>query len=333
VIRGVGAGLLLLAACGTPGEPPPAEHPADCARESSDGLRTLCLVQVAAERAGAGDIGEATAACAAVPGGTWLDECHFRIGEELAKAGRLPEGLAACAAAGRFRTFCFTHAAWGAPPSEAAEADWVALGATFADLDGEAVLRARWWFNHVYGTGVADGAEVRAAPAASRAAARGAWALEAVRRAGGDLAVAAGAFEGETLRGPTLPPPARVGRYDLPFAIPEEQALPYVPTFGGSRRLVGETDEEDLAIALLEGAWFREAAGAATFERWLDDPRPRVRYTALRYFRSLPSTGAEARLTAMREDPDPIVRAHVEDALTHRTWEGKGHPPGLRPRE
>ena len=88
-----------------------------------------------------------------------------------------------------------------------------------------------------------------------------------------------------------------------------------------------------LAIALLEGACFRESAGAATFEAALDDPRPRVRYTALRCYRTLPSAGAEARLTGLVNDPDPIVRAHVEDALEYRTWLGKGHPPGLPTRK
>lgn len=326
--------LILLPACGNEARTGPVSPEAaqDCEQEPSAGLRTLCLVQVAADRARAGDEAEVARACGAVPAGTWFDECHFRAGEELAHAGRLAAGLSSCNQAGRFRSFCFTHAAWGAPPAPAPLAEWEALGAPFADLHGVEVLRARWWFNHYYGTGLADPAPARAAPEPGRAAARGAWALEAVRLAGGDLDVAAAAWAGEPLRGEPLPPPERVGRYDVPFAIPEELALPHVPGFGGSTRLVGETDEEDLAIALLEAAWFRESAGAATFAAALDDPRPRVRYTALRAFRTLPSEGAEAKLTSLANDPDPIVRAHVQDALKYRTWMGKGHPPGLRPK-
>lgn len=338
-MRRIGGGAvvaLLAALVGCDGPPPTLvvspQTAADCEAEGSPALRTLCLVQVAADRARDGDDAEAAKACAGVPEGTWLDECHFRAGEELAMAGRLEAGLSACDKAGRFRSFCFSHAAWGVPPSEAPLTDWETAGEAFEDLNGVAVLRARWWFNHYYGTGVADASAARAAPESSRAAARGAWALEALRLADGDFAAAAAAWTGEALRGAVLPQPARVGRYDVPFGIPDERALPHVPGFGGGTRLVGETDEEDLAIALLEAAWFRESAGAATFEPWLDDPRPRVRYTALKAFRTLPSTGAEARLTALADDPDPIVRAHVADALKYRTWLGKGHPPGLRPR-
>ncbi len=312
--------------------PPPAVHPTDCDREPAVGLRTLCLVQVAADRARAADAPEALAACAAVPEGVWRAECHFRAGEELAKAGRLSEGLASCADAGRFRTFCFTHAVWGAPPDRAPLAAWEALAGPFTDVEGVANLRARWWFNFYYGTGTADAAAARDAPVESQAAARGAWALEAVRLADGNLDRAAASWLGEPLTGAVLPPPERVGRYDLPFGIPAEQALLHLPGFGGGARLVGETVEEDVAIVLLEGAWFRERAGAASFEPFLDDPRPRVRYTALRAWRTLPSATPEARLTPMLTDPDPIVRAHAEDALKYRTWLGKGHAPGLRPR-
>lgn len=335
--RGGGAVVgLVVALVGCDGSPDglvvAPQTAADCDAEGTPALRTLCLVQVAADRARDGDEAEAAKACAGVPAGTWLDECHFRAGEELAMAGRLDAGLTSCDSAGRFRSFCFSHAAWGVRPSEDPLADWEAIGERFADLDGVAVLRARWWFNHYYGTGVADASTARAAPESSRAAARGAWALEAVRLAGGDLTTAGASWTGEALRGAALPQPERVGRYDVPFGIPDELALPHVPGFGGGTRLVGETDEEDLVIALLEAAWFRESAGAATFEPWLDDPRPRVRYTALKAFRTLPSAGAEARLTALADDPDPIVRAHVADALKYRTWLGKGHPPGLRPK-
>ena len=55
-----------------------------------------------------------------------------------------------------------------------------------------------------------------------------------------------------------------------------------------------------------------------------------MRYTAVRLFRVLPSPDAEATLAAMKDDADPIVRAHVADALQYRTWLGKGHAPGLK---
>ena len=310
--------------------PPPPERVEDCDREPVAELKTLCLVQVAADRGRQADHREADDACDAVPEGMWQEECHFRAGEELARAGDLSHGLQLCQEAGRFRTFCFTHSAWGVPPSEAPLSDFEAAGVAFTDVHGVETLRARWWFNHYFGTGKADAAAARSASPENAAAARGAWALEAVRLTGGDLDAARAAWEGAALTGEPLPADRRIGRYDLPFDIAGENELPHVPGFGGSRRLVGETDAEDLEIALLEAAYFRETAGSATFLPHLDDPRPRVRYTALRCYRTLPSPDAEAVLTARKDDPDPIVRAHVEDALHYQTWKGKSNLPGLK---
>lgn len=322
--------LALLLGCATPPvQRPPPTRLADCDAEPAPELKVLCTVQVAADRGRAGDAPEATAACASLEPGFWKEECHFRAGEELSKAGDLGHGLALCGAAGRFRTYCFTHSAWGVPASDAPLADYEAAGAAFADVQGVETLRARWWFNHYFGAGKADAADAKAAPAESLGAARGAWALEAVRLADGDLDKARAAWDGAPLLGEPLPPDRRIGHYDLPFDIPEEKALPQLPGFGGSSRLVGESDAEDLDIALLEGAAFREATGAATFRPFLADPRPRVRYTAIRAFRTLPSDDAEAVLTALQADPDGIVRAHVADGLRYQTWKGKPNLPGL----
>ncbi len=321
--------LLLLGCASAPVAPAPPTHLADCDAEPAPELKVLCTVQVAADRARARDFDEADLACDGVPAGVWQEECHFRAGEELSKAGDLEHGLHLCQEAGRFRTYCFTHSAWGVPPSDAPLVDFETAGAGFSDVQGVENLRARWWFNHYFGTGKADAADAKAAPAESLGAARGAWALEAVRLADGDLDKARAAWDGAPLTGEPLPPDRRLGHYDLPFDIPEEKALPDVPGFGGSRRLLGESDAEDLDIALLEGAAFREATGADTFRPFLADPRPRVRYTAIRAFRTLPSDDAEAVLTAMQADPDPIVRAHVADALKYQTWKGKPNLPGL----
>lgn len=309
---------------------PPATTLSDCDLEASPQLRTLCLVQLAADLGGKGDTTGAQAACASVAAPLWNAECHFRAGEELSKTGLLAEGLPFCQNAAKYRTFCFTHSVWGAPPGEAPLQEWVALGAGWEDVDGVESLRARWWFNHYFGTGIADSSAAKAASGDDGPHARGAWALEAVRLAGGDLAAARTSWDGAPLAGAPLAPPERLGRYDLPFAIAEEKALPHVPTFGGGQRLVGETPEEDLDIALLEAAYFRESAGSATFAPWLADVRARVRYTALRCYRTLPSPDAEAVLTALKDDPDPIARAHVADALKYKTWRGKGNLPGLK---
>ncbi|MFN7144209.1 MAG: HEAT repeat domain-containing protein [Myxococcota bacterium] len=335
-MRALAVGLAALLGCGEAGAPTgsaaPATGAATCAAEPFEQLRIGCYVEQGAIAARAGDAAGAEAACTALPEGTWRQECHFRAGEELAKAGKVPDGLAHCGRAGRFATFCTTHAGWSAPPSDEPLAAWlVGVEHLPAELraEGADIFTARWWFNRYYGTGTADPALAKAAPDAEAPHARGAWALEAVRLLDGDLDAARAAWNaGTVLTGPALD--RRLGRYDAPFKIPGEDALPRVRTFGGGKRFVGETPEEDLDIALIEALYFRERTPGAAFRPFLDDPRPRVRYTALRCYRTLPSPDAEAVLTARKDDADPIVAAHVADALKYRTWLGKKNAPGLK---
>lgn len=314
---------------------PPGAGPEVCAEEPFEQLRVGCLVESAARSGREGDAAQVEAACKDLSAGTWKDECHFRGGEELARAGKVAEGLSHCGRAGKFATFCVTHAGWGAPPSEEPLAAWLAgVPALPAELRAEAtdILRGRWWFNRYFGTGAADPAPAKAAPPEEAPHARGAWALEAIRLTNGDAAAARAAWEaGTALSGP--PAERKLGRYDAPFTIPGEAELPRIFTYGGGKRLVGETPEEDLEIALLEGLFFREATRADAFAPLLSDPRPRVRYTALRAYRTLPSPDAREVLTALQADPDPIVQAHVADALKYETWKGKANAPGLLGRE
>ncbi|MBM4390332.1 MAG: hypothetical protein FJ090_04350 [Deltaproteobacteria bacterium] len=291
-------------------------------------LRALCHVQVAAARGRAADFAAVTGACALYDGRVddfdelWADECHFRGGEELARAGQLEDGLRHCNQAGRFRKFCFAHAAWQVPPTAEPLADWEAWATPFGEREVE-TIRARWWFNQYFGTGTA------AAPKVDSPHARGAWALEAVRLCAGDLDCARAGWT-RALSGDPLPPERRLGRYDLPFEVPGDEDVPTVPTFGGGQRYAGTDLAEDIDIALLEGAYFRESVGAGAFVPYLPDPRPRVRWTALHRYRTLPSEGAEGTLRTMVDDPDPVVRALASDALQYRTWEGKKNLPGLK---
>lgn len=336
--------LAALIACGGDAPPPelralpPGAGPEVCAAEPFEQLRVACLVEAGARAGREGDSARAQAACDAVPEGTWRDECRFRAGEELGRAGDVAAAMASCAEAGRFARFCVTHAGWGVPPgTPGTAAAWAAAAAPLPEelrAEAEDILRARWWYLRYVGTGEADPEPARAAPPDEAPHARGAWAIEAVRLLDGDVAMARVAWRSSTIpRGPSLPPERRLGRYDAPFRIPGEEALPKVRTFGGGARLVGETPDEDLDIALLEALYFREAtADGAAFRPWIDDPRPRVRYTALKLYRVLPSDDVEATLRAMADDPDPVVAAHVADALRYRTWLGKGNAPGLKGR-
>lgn len=337
-------GLLWLLGCAAEPGPTLAPLPAGtpeaayeaCRAEPVPQLKAGTCVDAAAQAARAGRQDLAGQACAELERGTqWWSECHFRAGEELGKAGLTASALSHCGLSGRYARFCLTHAGWGLPAKTETDAQyWVDLAVQTMpeELWDEAsdVLRARWWFNCYYGTGYADPQDAKAAPKAEAAHARGAWALEIARLTGGDLALAAAVWQGALTspRGEPLPEARRVGRYDVGAPVPGEEALPKVRTFGDAKRLVGETVDEDLVVAWLEALHFDGRTTGEAFLPYLDDPRPRVRYTAFRWFRVLPSADPEGTLRRYAQDADPVVRAHVADALAYQTWKGKPRRPG-----
>jgi hypothetical protein len=293
-----------------------------CSKEQGE-LQVPCRVQQAADAAQTGNTAAAQAACKAIAEGPWQEECFFRTAEELGRRGILKAALESCTQTGRFKRFCLTHVVWFLPPeTPGTAADWLAQ-APASLKEAPELLRARWWFNHYFGTGQA--AAPQDIPTEDGPFARGAWALEAVRIAG--LGQAPECWK-RPCTGAILPPNQRVGRYDPPMPIPGEDILPWIPTFGGSKRLVGETEAEDLQIALLEATWFLPAATGDIFEPYLDASTPRTRYTAFRLFRTLPSRDPVQVLSKFAADPDPIIRSHVQDALLYRTWLGK--PPAKK---
>lgn len=294
--------MILLLACGGDGP---------CEAEANEQLRTLCLVQRAAAETAAGRDGSAL--CPTIADDHWRDECHFRVAEEMGRSGRIAEALEHCDRSDRYAKFCTTHVAWTGDFSTVAES---------ALPDG--ALRAAWWFGRSFGSGIAD------PKTATDEHARTAWAFEAIRLTGDLDAALASWRSGTPLRGEPLPPDARHGRYDPAQPVEAAAGLPRVPMYGGASRLQGETVDDDVAIALLEALHFREDTLANAFRPSLSDPRPRVRYTAIQLYRTLPSADAEATLSAMADDPDPIVAALVADALEYRTWEGKPNRPGQR---
>lgn len=312
---------------------------AACRAEAVPELKAGTCVEAAARAGHEGRQDLAGEACVELPKGSrWWQECHFRAGEELGKGGWTAAALSHCGLAGDFARFCLTHAGWGLPATTQTDAQfWVDLAATtFPEalrVEASDVLRARWWFNHYYGTGDADPAEVRRARAEEGPHARGAWMLEMARLTGGDLPLTIAVWQGlaEPPPGRPLPPEARVGRYDMGVPIPGEAELPRVRTFGDARRIIGVSVDEDLVIAWLEALYFNGAPTGEPFRGFLDDPRARVRYTAFRLYRILPSEGVEATLRSYAADPDPVVRAHVADALKHQTWRGRPQRPGGSP--
>ncbi len=300
---------------------------APCDDEANDQLRTLCLVQAAADHARRSDAGGAAipgarARCDQIADPTWKDECFFRVAESAGQAGAIAEAVAACRDAGRFASFCDTHIAW--------LSDYADLSTeNRAAVDASPALSAAFWFATYYGTGNANPGLVKSRPASQAAYARTGWAMEAVRLTEGDIARARSAWDAdETLAGGALAADSRHGRYDPAQWLDELAALPTLPMYGGATRLAGETDEEDLTIALLEAAYFYPRTSADAFVPFFADAHPRVVYTAIQRFRILPSTHAEATLTARKNDADPMVAALVADALRYRTWVGKPNRPG-----
>lgn len=296
-----------------------------CANELTE-LQVPCRVEQASSAAKAGNVEAVATACNALTG-PWKEECAFRAGEELGRAGQAQAGLLWCAQAGRFSRFCLTHITWELQPGLSlptlleASTHWPIQGEP-SRAEVEAHLRAKFWFDQYYGTGTADPTPARNASDADAASARGAWALEAVRLQGPEIAAQAWKT-GQVLQGNALPPTERVGRYDPPMPIPGEEQLPHVPTFGGSRRLIGENIDEDIQIAILEGIYFQMKNTGDLFIPALSSTSPRLRYTAFHLYRTVPSTDPIQTLSPYANDPDPVVRAHVADALQHRTWEGK----------
>ena len=352
---------LLLAACGGGGGDPvatslapwpddPVEILAQCDAQPFPELATTCRVQAAARFARRGDAEQAGATCADVPEGTWREECHFRVGEELGSAGELLGALGHCREAGWFARNCLTHAVWHLPPdqalgadtdpavlAEAADALLAKVDATLAGAgdglpgEGHDLVLARFGYNVYVGRGSANPAPARL-PGDVGDALRTGFGAEAARLLEPPTVEAIEAvWQGDALAptGAALPEPARLGRYSTPILPPHEIALPHLPLYGGGMRLRGETDDEDAVIAALEGLYWRVDVDAEVFLPWVDDPRPRVAWTAARLLRLCQSgiIDVEATVQALTSHPDEGVRWHAEDALRRRTWE-----PGPRRR-
>lgn len=337
--------------------PWPRELPAliaACDRETFPELATTCRVQAAALAAASGDSAAADALCAAVPPGTWQEECHFRAGEELGRAGQTLSALRHCRAAGWFGRNCLTHTAWRLPadPALRPSADPETLRAAAEELrsgveaalagagdglegEGRDLVLARFGYNLYVGRGETDPDPAHLDDPLG-AVLRTGFAIEVVR-------IRPGTLPAEVLTiwqraapaptGPALPAGAPFGRYATPILSPGERGLPHVPLYGGGVRLVGETVEEDVIIAALEALFWDPAQGGAVFLSALDDPRPRVRWTAMRLLRAAGLPGGEpeerALFTELRDrSPDPELRWHAAEALAHPRAAG-GSPGGV----
>lgn len=325
---------------------------ARCAAEPFAELAITCRVQAAARLGALGDSDRAHTVCAEVPEGTWRDECHFRAGEELGHAGHAVAGLEHCARAGWFGRNCLTHTGWRLPrdPSLHPELDPARLAAAYDELDGRVVaalagagdglegegrdiIRARFGFNVYVGSGSAR-PEAARLPAPLGPSLRTGLAIETARLLGDAASVEAILAVWSGARPPPEGPPvadtSALGRYSLPLVAPGEHGTPHIPVFGGGLRPIGETPDEDMTIAALEGMFWRESTTADTFVPWIHDPRPRVRRTAARLLGRAPPTHIDlpAFLSELADShSDPTVRWHASQALKSRAWQAPARRP------
>lgn len=352
--------LGVLLACGEDAPPPadplgawptePHALAAFCPTLPYPELVITCRVQAAADLGRAGESEAADAVCAEIPTGTWREECHFRAGEELGRAGRTLPALRHCAKAGWFGRNCLTHAAWNLPadPDVGPRTPAQTVASAVEELDagvqqalagsgdglpgeGRDLVLARFGYNVYVGRGAATPEAARLGGAVG-ATLRTGFAIEAVRLLPEPTVAAVEAIwrgEQPPPTGEALPPRARMGRYAQRVPSPHEAGHAFAPTFGGGARLVGETAAEDVTIAALEALFWREQTPSEAFLPWLDDPRPRVRWTAARLLRLAgpAEIDLEATLTRLEaEHPDENVRWHARFGLEKRTWERRPRP-------
>ena len=338
----------------------PDELLAQCARQPYEELRITCLVQAAANLGRSGDADRPYQICQGIQIPLWQEECHFRAGEELGRAGHTIPALEHCAAAGWFGRNCLMHTAWNLPrdtelrPSTATtrietagrellSAVDAALQGAGDGLEGEGydLVMARFGYNVYVGSGETN-------PAAAHidgslgAVLRTGFAIETVRllepqndlvnttnpphrlaqvQVDDVLRIWRGEDEGPT--GVPLPEDRRMGRYVTAILSPYETGNPYLPLFGGGMRLMGENPVEDMVIATLEALFWLPHTSAETFLGWVDDPRERVRWTAIRLARLTPAStiDLEEELQRISETHlDQNIRWHAENGVAHRSW-------------
>ena len=277
----------------------------ECAGVEVGQLQTLCYVEVAAAAGAHQDDATAKAACAEIDEGVWREECHFRAGEELAKAGLTDLALRHCVVAGQFAPFCLTHSFWGLSMGRELSSDdpdavisamdefLVTVDAALADADP--MLRAeardgllsRAWFNVYVGTGLADPAAAKAAPADQAPYARTAWAMEAARLMDLDEPALAVPWmmrayaADQVLTGLEQAPEARVGQHARPLFPSEHHGVAAIFIFGGGRRLVDPDPMNDLVIACMEGLFYAER-DLKSWSIYLTDENFAVRQTAVK---------------------------------------------------
>ena len=180
------------------------------------------------------------------------------------------------------------------------------------------------WFNVYFGSGVADPALARAASGAHAAPARTAFALEAVRLVAGKGGQAPDQVASEVRRiwegdqRPAEGSPIRRGSRSVRYSAPAQARgtghLDRTGTWGGGKRLVGVTGEDDLDVAILHAIFCLEKVPPQALVGFLEDSRDRVRWTAGHLYAQLAGQD-DPRVQEMLEGQETILKDLVWQAL------------------
>jgi hypothetical protein len=288
--------------------------------------------------------------------GVWKQECHARAAQGLGQNGRLLRALVHCVQAGAYLETCVDELVsglphWGRglevhlglssgeeerlrPSAPHARSTMVLFGSKVSDAlgpAGEKVAESalekflmQAWFRLYYGSGDANPEPASGARGLHRAVSRTAFAMEGVRLLAQELPPepevvealvqawsGAGDFpSGELQLDPTG---IRTTTLDLPAELSQMASLHMV---GGGYRLLGETPEEDLLIAILEASYAHPSTPASFYLSWLEDSRERVRLTAARHY-ALTAGRDDTRVQALLESDDAVLKAMVWESLAH----------------
>ena len=270
--------------------------------ESQTDLAPICWVQAAAVLAQNNREPEAAKICADLTA-IWKQECHFRVGEELAAKGELPMGIQHCILSDQFAQNCITHAMWRTSIATDLNSNMATkdIQNAFVELKGniEAKLRdASPSLRHQtidnlmpqFAHSMFVGSAIANPKLAHLSGDEGVWyrtafAIEAARilwqKSDFSIAQIIENWKTQTtITGLPSPEQAFKGRYRPTRISPMEEAKKRTIGFAGGSRLVGDTPEEDIVIAALEGAFWVEDTPPDVFLPWLDDSRENVHLTA-----------------------------------------------------
>ncbi len=280
----------------------------------------------AALSAGAG--GDGPGICAGIQTPKWRRECFFRLGEQSPDPGL---GAKLCLGAGSIAERCLGHISrsLSTPPLSLADAaGWAALQDRIQAAAGglpeplASRLADRIWAESLLASYSAadrvtgDPLDHTPASAKSHILAAAAWRLVTTERHSGLEAWLAALDAALSRRGAGHDPSARPGATTRGWEelLPGEEGLAWVAYLRDQRRAVGETEESERIICLLEASARSPRPDPELLRDALSTEDRAVRWTAARLSPGHP--GLPQLIGRIDSDPDPLVRQRAPEQKT-----------------